>query len=485
MLNRALGPIETLEGRPFIRVRPGAEGHALYGPYRNVDAGAYRIEFEIIASESGSASSQICALLEVTFDGGSSYVTYDFVTYEQLASGRKIGLRFDLDQARELEFRVFVRGDAELLIGDEPTLVGLSSEEAIAAPPRAITAGQKGLRHLFVKGAAIGLEGDVAILRADRERLPEWVLVRGDRDRIARQVIETVGYRGPGQNLLYRAFLGTEQPAVSPPQRVPFSSTLCQQAHFAFDQYRFWARAMKEPPQFSRKQWEFVYIAQILFERGFLTAGKRGLVFGAGQEPLPALFASYGVEILATDQAADAAEQSGWVATGQHTFDLGALNQRDICTDHMFSQLVSFMPVDMNAIPAELDGQFDFCWSACALEHLGSIEHGLAFIENSMRTLRPGGVAVHTTEFNLSSNEDTFESEFCCFFRRRDIEALVARLEKQGLEVAPIDWRRGDGFAERVVDLPPYAGGEPHIRLRSQDYDCTSIGLIISKPENI
>jgi hypothetical protein len=151
----------------------------------------------------------------------------------------------------------------------------------------------------------------------------------------------------------------------------------------------------------------------------------------------------------------------------------------------MFRDLVSFMPVDMNAIPPSLDGRFDFCWSACALEHLGSLEHGLAFIENSMRTLGPGGVAVHTTEFNLSSNDDTFESLTCSFYRRRDIEEVVARLERRGYQVSPIDWNVGEGFAERVVDLPPFGRGEPHIRLRADRYDVTSIGIIITKPSGI
>ena len=99
-----------------------------------------------------------------------------------------------------------------------------------------------------------------------------------------------------------------------------------------------------------------------------------------------------------------------------------------------------------------------------------------------MRTLRPGGIAIHTTEFNLSSNEETLESQFRSFYRRRDIEDVVARLEARGFEVAPIDWQIGEGFAERVADFPPYGRGEPHIRLRSDRYDVTSIGLIIRRP---
>jgi hypothetical protein len=41
----------------------------------------------------------------------------------------------------------------------------------------------------------------------------------------------------------------------------------------------------------------------------------------------------------------------------------------------MFDALVDFDVADMNAMPDTL-GQFDFVWSACAFEHLGSIRQG-------------------------------------------------------------------------------------------------------------
>jgi hypothetical protein len=55
-------------------------------------------------------------------------------------------------------------------------------------------------------------------------------------------------------------------------------------------------------------------------------------------------------------------------------------------------------------------------------------------------------------------------------------------MTERGYEVAPMDWNHGEGFAERVVDLPPFGRGEPHLRLRVEKYDMTSFGLIIRKP---
>jgi SAM-dependent methyltransferase len=338
------------------------------------------------------------------------------------------------------------------------------------------------LRGLYDRGTPFKIVGDEVRFKVDvlSEALAISANSRAD---LARSVVNAVGYRGDSENSLYRAFIGTELPIASSPTPVMFTSSLCHQAHFALDQYRFWTRALKEAPKFQRKQWEFVYIAQALFERGFLEPGRRGLVFGAGQEQLPALFASFGVKVLATDQAPETAMAGGWIESGQHTYDLAALNQRSICTDRMFQELVSYRSVDMNDIPDELDESFDFCWSACALEHLGSLAKGLDFIEASLRTLRPGGLAVHTTEFNLSSNTDTMETANVSLYRRVDIDEFVARLSGKGFDVSPINWELGEGFAEMVVDLPPYAGrGEPHIRLMAGEYQTTSIGLIIRKP---
>jgi SAM-dependent methyltransferase len=292
-----------------------------------------------------------------------------------------------------------------------------------------------------------------------------------------------VGFRGDDYNMnfVYRGFVGDERPMSSTPAPLPFGSTLCRQVHFTLDQYRYWVQAMKERPRFLRKQWEYVYIVQALHERGKLGPARRGLGFGVGREPLPALFASFGVEVVATDQSLAGAVRAGWANSQQHATDLSALNDRGLCTPFMFNALVSFAEADMNAISPEFDGQFDFCWSSCALEHLGSLAHGAEFAKNAMRVLKPGGVAVHTTEYNLSSNDATIDHRDLAVYRRRDIEALCADLGAAGHEVGEIDYEPGRGFAETVVDLPPFGRGEPHLRLRLDQFDCTSIGLIAEK----
>ena len=263
-----------------------------------------------------------------------------------------------------------------------------------------------------------------------------------------------------------------------------FGSCVCREGHFRLPLFRWWCERLHEPPKYHRKLWEYVYICQVLHERGMLAPGKRGLGFGVGKEPLTALFSSRGAEIVATDMDPEAAREAGWLGSAQHSgAELDALNERGICAVQKFRSAVRYRSVDMNAIPEDLAG-FDFCWSSCAYEHLGSLEKGLAFVRNSLNVLRTGGIAVHTTEFNLSSNERTADAGPTVLFRRRDFEQLEAALTADGHAVAPFDFESGNEPVERYVDLPPFAL-EPHLRLRLPfglaSYDTTSIGVVIVK----
>lgn len=264
-----------------------------------------------------------------------------------------------------------------------------------------------------------------------------------------------------------------------PPGPLPFRCVLCREQDFELYLYQFWCAKIKETPRYHRKQWEFVYISQALWERGFLRPGVKGLGFGVGREPLPALFASYGCEILATDLNPEEAQAMGWVVSNQYAGAPEHLNDRGICDPALFRQRARFEIVDMNNIPSYLSG-FDFCWSACALEHLGSRENGLQFIRNSLDCLDPGGLAIHTTEFNISSNSETLDQGSTVLFRRRDLEELVAELQTCGHYVEPLNLDPGSGPVDSYIDTPPYCP-EPHLKLWVGNFVTTSIGIIIQK----
>jgi hypothetical protein len=133
----------------------------------------------------------------------------------------------------------------------------------------------------------------------------------------------------------------------------------------------------------------------------------------------------------------------------------------------------------MNAIPADIK-RFDFNWSSCSFEHLGSIGKGLVFLENQLETLRPGGWAVHTTEFNISSNDKTLDSGDTVIFRMRDIEAFAARIRKKGHFVEEFDYSLGGLPEDFQVDVSPHTQ-EVHLKLQIGEYVVTSIGIIMQK----
>src|SRR5271165_483180 len=210
-----------------------------------------------------------------------------------------------------------------------------------------------------------------------------------------------------------------------------------------------------------RKMWEWLFIAEALRERGMLAAGRRGVGFGVGKEPLVALFAGAGCDVVATDQPHGSAVASGWTDSEvEWAGGLENLNTHALCPDELFVRRVRYRAVDMNAIATDLRG-FDFTWSSCALEHLGSLGAGADFVVAAMECLRPGGVAVHTTEFLVSSEDDTVEAGGTVLYRRRDIEALVKRLRRAGHDI-DMDYHLGDTPEDRHVDVAPYT--DVHLR---------------------
>jgi tetratricopeptide (TPR) repeat protein len=309
-------------------------------------------------------------------------------------------------------------------------------------------------------------------------------LTRADAD----SILERLGQLERQNTLLLRQMVPEEihwrhpmspHAPTQPGTMVFDKSVLCREANFREPYFAYWTKTLGARFGYRRKLWEYVFICQALFERGLLASGSRGLGFGVGGEPFSAYFASQGCWILATDMAVDSAVVAGWTELAEHAAGKEALRCPQLCADAIFERNVDFRVVDMNAVPNDLAG-FDFCWSACALEHLGSIEQGLRFIERSLEPLKPGGYAVHTTEFNLSSNDDTLKDGRTVLFRRRDFEALTQKLQAAGHEVAPFDFDPGWGKVDRYIDVPPYLE-EPHLKLALEGYATTSIGLIVRK----
>jgi len=233
------------------------------------------------------------------------------------------------------------------------------------------------------------------------------------------------------------------------------------------------------PGIFNRKFWEWAFISQALYERDMLFPQKRGIGFACGQEPLPALFAKHGVTITATDLQEEHENSLQWKQTGQHSASLNALEYPSICDSDILYKNVSFSPVDMSNIPSKFY-DFDFCWSSCAFEHLDSVEAGRQFILNSLKVLKPGGVSVHTTEFNLSS-KSSIDNPYMNVFGMDFFESLRSEVELQGHKFMPFDYRLGNHPDEDYVYNFTNKSYSSHFKLELMTSIVTSIGIIIIK----
>ena len=272
------------------------------------------------------------------------------------------------------------------------------------------------------------------------------------------------------------------EPAEAPRDLLP--SALCLSQDWDSAWLPHWAGRIGMQPAYHRKLWEFAYIAQVLSEAGMLRAGMRGLSFGCGKEPLASLFVHLGCDVLATDLQSTDARARAWSQGEQHADSLESIWLPDLCSREEAMARLHFRSVDMNAVPADLHGKFDFCWSSCALEHLGSIDQGLEFVRAAARCLRPGGIAVHTTEFNLDPGP-TIESGPTVLFQAQHFADLEARLAGDGVTMRPVAARQGDPFMDGYVDVPPYPDPAQvgstlsvlHLRLLIGSFRSTSIGI--------
>jgi hypothetical protein len=182
-----------------------------------------------------------------------------------------------------------------------------------------------------------------------------------------------------------------------------------------------------------------------------------------GREPLVSAFAEDGIDIVATDLPAADPRAVRWSRTNQHAQRTDEL-YRPKCSPELFEQHVTLRAVDMNAIPPDLTG-FDFVWSSCALEHLGSLEAGAAFVKRAMNCLAPGGIAVHTTEFNVDSLEETIRRGDTVAFRKRDLLHLLDDLRSEGHQAEDLMVGERNGILDHVTDVPPYSYSTLMVRL--------------------
>lgn len=259
---------------------------------------------------------------------------------------------------------------------------------------------------------------------------------------------------------------------------------------FESEWYKRWAKKLKQTSAGrgnfalnANKFWQNAIMAQMLYERGVLKPSSKGLGFGVGMERLPALFASLGVHVTATDQDFSTSKAASW-KNGQLAIGTKSLNIDRICSPEEFSKNIDYKTVDMTKVPDDLEGQYDFLWSNCALGHLGSIDNGLDFISDSLKCLVPGGWAVHTTEADILSNRETLETGDTVFFRQKDLLRLFLNLSKKGYIVDSLNFKLAEDSRDQRFTLFPEWGSD-FSNILFNGYMATQIVILVHKPYKI
>ena len=287
-----------------------------------------------------------------------------------------------------------------------------------------------------------------------------------------------------------------QQPIIDRPLNINLQSKICTQADVEAPWSRYWIeRELKKTFVYHRKHWEEAFVLQALYEHGMLSPGVHGLGLGCGQEPLPSYLASRGCRILASDKPGSAAGTQSWIQTNQHMASKEILYIKEYLDEDTFNKNVAIRYIDMNQLPHELDQSFDFCWSVCVIEHLGSIRNGLDFLRNSLRLLKPGGISVHTTEYNLLATEHTIDNWGSVLFQKKHFEALQKEMPQLGGRIIGCDFHHGDGLFDQYADCPPwehqdFAGFKgncgmnveaPHLKVCFDGFVYTCFGVILQK----
>ncbi|MEP7017444.1 MAG: class I SAM-dependent methyltransferase [Actinomycetota bacterium] len=273
-----------------------------------------------------------------------------------------------------------------------------------------------------------------------------------------------------------------------PPNFLQLTSQAASSAQCDDPKYLEWFRLLtgvteSELSPYNRKTWEWAYIAEAVTQAGLMKPGRTALGFGVGNEPLPALFVSRGLDVLATDQGAESGDH--WASTGELMAGLSGLSRSHVVTDEELAAHVEIRNVDMNSVPADL-GTFDVIWSSCAIEHLGSPEQGLNFVLDTCRLLAPGGIAVHTTELELTARDTTADYGNCAVYRLPDLQEFAKQLSEVNCTssfnfTVPMDTPEDRWISLIGVEGDSAPPDIAHLKLAIGDSVSTSYGLLIRR----
>ncbi len=170
------------------------------------------------------------------------------------------------------------------------------------------------------------------------------------------------------------------------------TSKLCDAADwFRPDVQEIIGNELREVPRFHRKQWESAMIFLSLRESGKLNQDKLGLSMGGGKELIAYAIAPHVKQLVITDLYETT---TSWDCAKTDDPDEFIKQNKPFPVD---DAKLKALRMDMRELKFP-DKTFDFCYSTCAVEHIGGRKDFLQHFNEVARVLKDDGVYVFTTE---------------------------------------------------------------------------------------
>jgi SAM-dependent methyltransferase len=257
--------------------------------------------------------------------------------------------------------------------------------------------------------------------------------------------------------------------AAFDPHRVPLNK-VCRVADAANPLWRRGYADLGFPEghdRFHRKIWEFNQALYGLRTLRRLAPDSTALGIGCGHEELMYFLANRIRRVVATDLYEGSylgGESDADVL--EHPEKYAPFNYR---AGHLEVRRMDGLSLD---VP---DASFDIVFCLSSIEHFGRTSDKLRALMEMFRVLKPGGVAVVTTELvlnRLGRGAQYFSA------------GTLASLTRQAGFVIdePLDLRVEQEYAARALALPMDAFTTPHVVLRNFNTIYTSVSLFLMKP---
>ncbi|MCP2520851.1 methyltransferase domain-containing protein [Candidatus Aminicenantes bacterium AC-708-M15] len=251
---------------------------------------------------------------------------------------------------------------------------------------------------------------------------------------------------------------------------------ICQVADLENEE---WQNVLKEikckidKNDFHRKIWEYVQIIYCLKKLKSLTPQSICLAIGAGREPILYYLTYkvkkvYGIDLY--EGIFFGREDEPDIPTSVGKYAPFPYREDKLCLMRMDALNLEFP-----------DNFFDFIFSASSIEHFGNKRKILRAVKEMYRVLKPGGVAVITTELKL--NMLATASPGVKLFK---LEELLKITREAGFTIQDnFDLRIEEEYLRNWIKLPEEIYKRPHVILRFFNSIFTSINVVLLKEGNI